>query len=955
MDWNALNSELNDRLKPIHHNLSTDLISPDVAGDQIGYTIRDFLLSKPQFCEDKKSSGFVNHTPSSLRKVTSIKNELRKSARRSEDPAERKKFYQALRAHSYLNKQTKKRNKQKTSSWQETLFHKNFHEFSKSVCNGSFGEESPSPTFDKQKADTFYQNRYAKSTPVNIEELHWFPDVNRPEKFQPFNLKPFTPKDIKNIIRSKSSNSSPGPDGITYGILKKLPCTHHILATLYSKLLSAPKAPSSWSKSKVTLIFKKGESTEPSNFRMIALSSTLGKTFHLLLANRISDYVSANKFIDTEMQKAFMKKINGVIEHNQCLQEVLSHARANKKTVHATFFDLEDAFGSVQHNIISHALLRYNIPPAVHDYILDLYGKLQGTVVTKSWTSETFSFKKGVFQGDPLSPIIFLIVFNPLLEKLKLESKFGYDIQNTKYLSTPFADDFNLLTTNKKTHQRIINNICSWTKSMGLKLKAKKCKSLSIVSGKATPVSFFIEETETETLDKVEENHKFLGSIVTFSGKQSEVFSVLKDHFETRLNRIDSLLVRNEHKVKMYKEYLLPSSRFILSVHNLTSTSLDKLDSLVTKYLKSWLGLPNSATRAVIHSPQLMDIKSVRHLYRESQTNSYINSKLHADSKVKNALQSRLDRESKWQKKQSTIADCETTMTAISIPFTPENSTRIKREAKKSISDEMSETWFTHLRSLVLQGQFLTVANSLNSDFNYKSLIFGLPRNVLKFLTNAAIDTLPTNSNLNRWNKRSCPNCQLCANKETLLHVLNNCNTMLSQGRYTWRHNSVLQHLITKIKAKYDSSEYRIFCDLPGLMTGISTIPTSVIVTNSKPDICLVNDTKKEIVLIELTIPFDTNITAAHERKSLKYEHLKNDIEDKGYSVDLITLEIGSRGLISKENVTKLQKILKLNSSKSRELKTFQNELSKIALISSYCIFYSKFESSWIEPDLIQI
>ena len=73
VDWNALNSELNDRLKPIHHNLSTDLISPDVAGDQIGYTIRDFLLSKPQFCEDKKSSGFVNHTPSSLRKVTSIK------------------------------------------------------------------------------------------------------------------------------------------------------------------------------------------------------------------------------------------------------------------------------------------------------------------------------------------------------------------------------------------------------------------------------------------------------------------------------------------------------------------------------------------------------------------------------------------------------------------------------------------------------------------------------------------------------------------------------------------------------------------------------------------------------------------------------------------------------------------------------------------------------------------
>ena len=216
---------------------------------------------------------------------------------------------------------------------------------------------------------------------------------------------------------------------------------------------------------------------------MIALSSVLGKTFHLLLSNRLSSFLIDNGYIDKTTQKAFVSRVNGVIEHNQVLHEIIEHSKPNKKTAHITFFDLEDAFGSVQHNLISFSLKRYDVPIQIHDYIMNLYSILKGTVVTKDWTSQQFNFEKGVFQGDPLSPIIFLAVFNPLLEKLKLESKFGYEINNFRYITTPFADDFNLITRNKRTHQRIINKIFDWSKSMGLKLKPTKCKSLSIVSG----------------------------------------------------------------------------------------------------------------------------------------------------------------------------------------------------------------------------------------------------------------------------------------------------------------------------------------------------------------------------------------------------------------------------------------------------------------------------------------
>ena len=58
----------------------------------------------------------------------------------------------------------------------------------------------------------------------------------------------------------------------------------------------------------------------------------------------------------------------------------------------------------------------------------------------------------------------------------------------------------------------------------------------------------------------------------------------------------DNLLVRGEFKIQIYKKYLLPASRFLLTVHELTKTNLGKLDSLTHKYLKSWIGLPRCST-----------------------------------------------------------------------------------------------------------------------------------------------------------------------------------------------------------------------------------------------------------------------------------------------------------------------------------------------------------------------
>ena len=158
---------------------------------------------------------------------------------------------------------------------------------------------------------------------------------------------------------------------------------------------------------------------------MIALNSCIAKVYHQLLAYRFCDYLTSNNLIDVTLQKAFIQGINGCIEHTQVMQELIRHAKANNKTLHVTWFDLADAFGSVQNNLIFHELERNMFPDLIQQYVRELYSNLNGYVKGPSWNSNIFTFKRGVFQGDPLSrsPIIFLLAFNPILQYLKTEEK----------------------------------------------------------------------------------------------------------------------------------------------------------------------------------------------------------------------------------------------------------------------------------------------------------------------------------------------------------------------------------------------------------------------------------------------------------------------------------------------------------------------------------------------------
>ena len=114
----------------------------------------------------------------------------------------------------------------------------------------------------------------------------------------------------------------------------------------------------------------------------------------------------------------------------------------------------------------------------------------------------------------------------------------------------------------------------------------------------------------------------------------------------------------------------------------------------------------------------------------------------------------------------------------------------------KRIEKDDEETHLTHGYGYAIQGNWMNFDAVLKADLSWNSLIYSIPQELLKFLLNSTHNALPTSDNLRRWRKTVVDlKCCLCGfSNPTLKHILNGCSMALKQGRYTWKHESILQY-----------------------------------------------------------------------------------------------------------------------------------------------------------------
>ena len=117
------------------------------------------------------------------------------------------------------------------------------------------------------------------------------------------------------------------------------------------------------------------------------------------------------------------------MEHIFSICSILDNAIQHGLPLAMSFLDLRNAFGSVSHLLIRDILHHVHLPSEFVTYVTNSYAQLSGSIKTKRWHTPSFRIKHGLFQGDTLSPLIFLLVFNPLVELCNSLSSYGFSLK----------------------------------------------------------------------------------------------------------------------------------------------------------------------------------------------------------------------------------------------------------------------------------------------------------------------------------------------------------------------------------------------------------------------------------------------------------------------------------------------------------------------------------------------
>ena len=813
-----------------------------------------------------------------------------------------------------------------------------------------------------------------------------------------FDSSSFKLQDFEKIVRSRRNASAPGINMIPYKVYKKCP---QLMSFLFKLCLSCQRnqvIPIHWRVAHEVYI-PKNKPPNPNlikDFRPISLINVESKLFFSLVSQRfVSHIINNNKFINASIQKGCMEKIPGCWEHMSMVWDSLKSAKQDKASVSAIWLDVANAYGSVPHRLIYFALKRYGISEKwiniIQQYYQGIWSKCFQELSPSSWHHH----QRGIFVGCTVSIILFLAAINVIIEfTLSLQDSF---IQEHRLGMKAFMDDLFVVSSSTEGTQLLLDRCTHALSWACMSFRANKSRCIVIDRGSVKNITPFIVN-----LPNVEESQiipsihtqpvRFLGRQICASLSDSESIETFVSIFKNGLKNINSSKHNGIHKVWILQYLLLPRARWPIQIYEIPFSTVLKLEQSTSVYIRRWLKLHRSTTNICLYSsnsPCPLPIKSLTSVLKAAKISGHLLLRDSSDPLVNTSVPQL--KVGQWIVEDVVRQGEDKIYFEKVLGYHQHNRAGLgsikhqevppiqSHDYRKLVSEKVheleEEQYLARAVQMRLQGNWTRWCNYIQNELSWKHLLNTSSR-LTSFVLGSTFDTLPSPTNLKRWHITTELDCSLCFVKVcTTAHVLSGCKVALSQGRYTFRHDSILRVMhnslakflssITPVKVVpslsscfvkqgkrisntkkrphvgvlHESSDWKILVDLDSGLV----FPSFIAITSSRPDVVIYSVLKKTVILIELTSPCEENFEDRHFEKVSRYDALCVNIRENGWRHYLFAIEVGARGYCA-QNVRSCFRRLGYNT---KETKAVLSELSSVAVQCSFVVWLNRDCKVW--------
>ncbi|KAI5748289.1 hypothetical protein M8J77_023892 [Diaphorina citri] len=770
----------------------------------------------------------------------------------------------------------------------------------------------------------------------NAEWIH--KEESRLEAVQEMDHEAITMREVKDTLKKAANWKAPGPDGIQNYWLKYLTCIHIHLAEAYNQILKHPEHTPQWLTEGLTYLIPKNERTqEAKNYRPITCLPTMYKNLTSIISNRIYKHLERNNLYPDE-QKGCARNTYGCKDHLLINNMITKNARLRKKGLSMAWIDYQKAFDSVPHTWLVKSMKINKVNKIIVNFL---------EVVMKKWkvnlklhTNEALldagiiNIRRGIFQGDSLSPLLFCMSLFPLSRELNEEGK-GYQVDKDKNPINHlfYVDDLKLFTTNNKDMDKLLTTVKTFSEDVKMKLGLEKCARVTTEKGKIKRKDHTQIKDDNTAIKELNgsELYKYLGMEESEEVDHKAMKTKIMQQYYKRVRKILQSQLTGRNKFTAITTIAVPvltysfgiltwtmaeiqaidrKTRKLLTLNNLHNPNAD-VDRLYIPRVRGGRGLTN-----IEQTYKLSIIGLGEYIERKEDT---LMTQLREYEKTRDSDRTILKRKEEY--KRQCITESENNHREINEKPMLEEIRKIKTKCKQRMTEQREEKWLEKK----MHGQYGKIMKSdhINREQTYKWLTQGRLKGETEGLIIAAQDqAITTNYIKRRIHKLQVDSkCRLCNQfDETIWHITSGC-PILAKHEYLNRHNKVAQnlhhnicqHYGIEVKDKwYEHTPNAVEKNPDGNIVVLwdQQIQTDRTINANKPDIVIKDLTKKECFIIDVAIPNDSNLIEKESEKKLKYKDLLIEIQRMwGLKAQVVPVIVGTMGATSKNLEEYLGKI----------------------------------------------